>query len=431
MVSITQNFVSETKITGAVVSVPQFDLVRYVVTVDTVTTSGPTIGESEFKQLTTAGGTEQIQVLPKDAAKPFTLDSITPATATTNGDKIIIVGSGGGFNVRMTQSGGSVVISSSLASGAFVLTLWNKFTAGSNSDKLSSDLFRRMLADKDATLFANDPLVAAIPEWNMNCVLGDIDLSGIPFATTLFGVWSAANRGAAITKRHVVGNRHWQYSYPTPGATSGGYAIGQSFKFLDKFGIVHERKIIGVGYAMNDVVVAMLDSDLPDSVTPLQIAGDWFVRNVVQGASSCSCFVGSAMFFIDQFANCCIQLGESGQNNTQTFIENGHTYTNSMDQIHFRNLEFYSSTFPTVTFTPDTFAGKKDLRKTGIVGDSGSACCILSGTTPILIGTMWYGNACTNLSSYNGALVNEAIVNVDTNAGISTGYTVTIFASPL
>jgi hypothetical protein len=74
--------------------------------------------------------------------------------------------------------------------------------------------------------------------------------------------------------------------------------------------------------------------------------------------------------------------------------------------------------------------GYDDLLIAVRVGDSGKPFFVVAATTPLLVSLFTYANSGPFIGANDGAIVNALIANADADAGVSTGYTVTVATDP-
>lgn len=205
-------------------------------------------------------------------------------------------------------------------------------------------------------------------------------------AMTCISPWNsnAANRkaGVALTKRHIANAAH--YEYP----------VGTTVRFITADNVTVTRTVIGkkrhpdyTPYSP-DITLYLLDSDLPESITPCKVLPSNYADYLPTGP--------------EQIATLCLDQEEKAL---------------------VTDLRSYGST--TVTFKyPDT-PEEQILYEDKISGDSGNPAFLIVNSELVCL-TLWtYGGAGSGtFLTPQIAAMNQMIVDLDTTAGISTGYTI-------
>jgi hypothetical protein len=240
------------------------------------------------------------------------------------------------------------------------------------------------------------------------------------------GGWADAGglRFTAVTKRHMVGCAHY------------GYGVGQVVKFKTVDNQIVTRTIqelwrpqIAAAYNsfISDFQVFLLDADLPTTIRPVPVVGDWYRRFLNVDANTFIKVNQSANLIMwnnsghatpgrlcDTFANTygntpvhVIDTLSVEPKKTQGFPEPGPLVLAGYESLDYSNLsaEFYHHRYYGDSGSP-VFAPVSEA----------AGLWALSG---IVSGSMWTPSA-----------MNEAIGRVDNKAGISTGYTVTVAPDP-
>jgi hypothetical protein len=263
---------------------------------------------------------------------------------------------------------------------------------------------------------------------NPNCWAASLDFSGVCvyylFGTFAGGGGGFAGGGAAITPRHYIVSHHFEPRNK----------VGNTLRFVGSSGAVYVRTIIAQTTGseivsglsnptlpVGDLCLFLLNSDLPEDVAIYPIVGDWLVNS--QNAEP-----GLSYDYDNEYAFPCI----------------------ATDQ--FRNIEFSICSlieFITADITPVTISGnsvekkpyfgrfksfvyypdKANFQSNAIPGDSGSPLFALLPGNQLALYTVMS-------TPSGGTLIHEQLANamideVDTRAGISTGYTVTIASEPM
>ena len=233
-------------------------------------------------------------------------------------------------------------------------------------------------------------------ERNPDCWAYDLDLTCASPYNSREGKKRA---GTLITPRHVLLAAHYSLQN------------GDSIRFIAKNNQIIRRKIIAnsirtdVGSNQPDIQVALLDSDVPASITACQFLPANYSNYLANKGA------GLPTLFLDQTEKAAV--GE--------VMGDGWDFT-----------KFYQQ-YPTL---PNRLA----LNLTVIVGDSGNPVFLVLNNKLVLLGLFTFGGAGSGTSlTYINSLpnggtaanldqsLNDIIKETDTLAGINTGYKVTFF----
>jgi hypothetical protein len=227
-------------------------------------------------------------------------------------------------------------------------------------------------------------------------------------------------RFSAITPRHMIGVAHY------------GYNLGDKIFFKTVNNQVVEKTVVG-RWSANDFVTGwhtdisfyLLDEDLPTTIKPFPIVGEW-IKKIQAGSTSsdftiCPQFYGMKLWNMDGH----LTPGQCVYKEDLS-VSNANTY--SIDGIEVGLLDSFTLKELTVV----THSGYEFMDYSSINsefyharrgGDSGSPCLapIDDGWAlcSLVSGSMWSEN-----------LMNEAIARLDYIAGVSTGLTVTVAPDP-
>lgn len=232
---------------------------------------------------------------------------------------------------------------------------------------------------------------------NPSVILNDNYLEAFTCISPWNSVGGTRRSGTAITKRHVVLATHYSYG------------IGTVVRFItsentvvDKT-VVQARAISFEGKTL-DAYMVLLDSDLPESITPCKIFPSNYQdylpagTEIVGGYQSPYAAQGIPLLAVDQQERAII-------------------------------LDFYAELtwvhgLPEVAVWPPVNLDRLDFSETIIVGDSGNPVFVVLGGELLLLSTFHAAQA----GPFYGGLVaelNAMIITLDTAQGVSTGYTVT------
>ena len=260
---------------------------------------------------------------------------------------------------------------------------------------------------------------------NPNCWATSLDFSGVCvyylFGTFAGGGGGFAGGGAAITPRHYIVSHHFEPKNK----------VGNTLRFVGSSGTVYTRTIIAqttgseyVGTINNptlpvgDLCLFLLNADLPEDVAIYPIVGDWLVNSQNVGTNLYNIEYAFPCITTDQFRN--IEFSIASQ------IYNNYTANTTPVTISGNSVERkpYFGLFKSYQNYPD----KANFLSNAITGDSGSPLFALLPGNQLALYTVM-------TTPSGGTLIHEQLANamideVDTRAGISTGYTVTIAQEP-
>lgn len=212
---------------------------------------------------------------------------------------------------------------------------------------------------------------------NSNLWCADVNL-------TCISPWNnnGTNRkaGALVTPRHVIGAAHYEYN------------VGNTIRFVSQDGVVHGRTIAGKARHPDytpyfpDLTIYALNSDLPETITPCKLMpanwNDYLVNNFQNRPPALGLDQEEKALIID--------------------FNKGGSFLTPADS---NRLIFHEDK---------------------ITGDSGNPAFLIVNGELVLVTVWTYGGAGrgTPVSDHIAAL-NGMIATADTQAGVSTGYTVT------
>lgn len=248
----------------------------------------------------------------------------------------------------------------------------------------------------------NKPLMSG-SALNPDCWAAGFNWSGLVIWNSSSN--SAVQRGVLITPRHLWITKHYRYN------------AGTRVRFPDGT----ERTVVAIAYdgaagdTTQDECVALLNSDVPGSITPFQVAGEWLATHEPYGENYRQLMFGSYLY-VDQFndAHLCPAVSNPGSGVI--------SFSDEMSGVH-----FYDGCGPTETTTYATvFEGYDTWMKLPVPGDSSSGVFVPLDEETLAVATVLtgiYGG-----ESYQS--LDGLIVKADTAYGISTGYTVTVATDP-
>jgi hypothetical protein len=253
------------------------------------------------------------------------------------------------------------------------------------------------------------------------------------------GGWVSQNsvtgcRPVAVTKRHLLNVGHYQMSM-----------IGKTFKWKDVNNVEHQRLVIGeVNYARvpfdepsfaGDIAIYLLDSDLPDEISPLPVCGEWVLNKLSETADTYTCCpqnFGLVLWGNDgnfsPRASIVVAPNPRSKDFFPPFKQTGTLQGQVLNGEQVRRFNPGSTTSSSWSLTGDTelssdlIGGKFAHNVRG--GDSGSPQVL-----PVANGWALYGLIATWVNCIP-SVYNLMIQDIDAKYEISTGYTVTVAADP-
>ncbi len=314
------------------------------------------------------------------------------------------------------------------AEGASISRKLDSYVVDSAWDILADNMLAKMVSSPELNYFSTYTNSTATYIHNPSCWIADVDFGAVSVANNTTGSWQAQRAGTAITERHVLAAGHYPLAY------------GAQLRFVDAAGDLHTRTVIGsfiagAGFAI-DWQIVVLDSDLPGTITPMKIPGDWMTQNEVPPpflGGNGAYRVGGVAVRLDQFKQCKAALVGSTL---------GETYGYYIQQSYggVSHAPFFSTGY----ITGDASALSVNLLSSldpayfsePISGDSGSPVMVVIDDEPILLFCFHSPISGPRTWSHNGAVLNSLIVEADRNAIArgnlitETGYTVSVASDP-
>ena len=205
---------------------------------------------------------------------------------------------------------------------------------------------------------------------------GDLDI-------TCASPWNSSGShkraGTLVTPRHVIGAAHYEYS------------VGAVVRFVEKDGTVHDRTVAGKArhpdYSPHipDLTIYTLDSDLPPTIKPCAVMPSDYISYLVN----------------EQVKTACLGLDQEEKALIIDWNSGGRMRT-------------------------PTDPNRLIFHENKISGDSGNPAFIIVDGELVLMTVWTYGGAGggTAVADYISG-INTMIATADTQAGVSTNYTVT------
>ena len=149
----------------------------------------------------------------------------------------------------------SVTLTLTETAGALSYT-WQSAAVGSAKEAAISQFTSLLAAGSDKEVYSTSSHPTYVR--NTNCWLYDLDLTGIC-------VYPSKRGGTAVTPRHLISAKHYTFG------------VGAVRYFLTSDNVLISRTVTHqVNNPAVDLTISLLDSDLPDSIQPLQVLPvDW------------------------------------------------------------------------------------------------------------------------------------------------------------
>lgn len=303
---------------------------------------------------------------------------------------------------------------------------FSSYIDGTISDKISKNLVSLLSTGRSVNYYSIADNTTGTFQKNLTSWAASMDLTSISVSTDTLGVWDKRSNATLITRRHVIGAKHWNVYYPSY-VKAAGWVVGSRIRFCDSDNVIHVRTVMSVVYA-GDIAIATLDSDLPAGVATMKVIGDWFVRNRTPINSVIDqYYIGGIAFHMTSQFNCYFALlgsMENSQAQTTTEVINGSSITYDTAQFC-KPTSVVSSINP----IPGFLSGHMDYYRIASGGDSGNPLMIALSGQPILLWTWWYEAGGPPV--WTTGLLDSLIAEADALAGVSTGYTVTVSTNPI
>jgi hypothetical protein len=414
---LVQNNSSGRSITIGEVGDPvEFSVERFLLQTSPTVAAGPDFYSSETLASTSGGAWHEYRIFGPLDRPPLSITPINSVGFTIESDRIVKAGSGGRVRVKVSNGKSGKIFTGSTASGAKTVNVFSGYKSGTLARDLADAILDRVTVGKQQSYFTDyaSPCPTPLPSNytpNTNCWAAGIDLSGCAVSTTMNGGHSSANRGGLITPRHVLAASHWN--------GGAGLSKGNVLRFRGTDGSMHSRTVIGAARHFLDINVVTLNEVLPETVNPFPIAGNW----LAQFQNPSNYYMGGIFFYVDQQYRCYYIHGTLDYLVNYTRLSGTVGDYNVVDAYGYT---VYSEVSAMNLSPPDYLVGKTAFHKTAVTGDSGSPILALVGSQPVLVGTWFSSTSAPALWNDNGAVVNAIIALADSDAGVSTGLTVTV-----
>lgn len=289
-----------------------------------------------------------------------------------------------------------------------------EYTAGTVARHLEDQIQALLDSDagkRDLAYFSTINHASGTYTPNPNCWARDVDMSFLSVGTShgYDSNYTTQRPGCLITPRHVVVADHYQPEK------------GQYMRFLTPEGVLRTVTVTGESAGFRDQKVLTLSADVT-GCNPAKVGGDWMTQRSGQ-----SYYAGGIVICLDKHR----QMGLGLLGSTTSLLSDGNTQTFPGVPISGQSGMSVKVDGNAVAAHP-AIAAEPDLTYQIVGGDSGSPCIAVVDGSPVII-TCWLGvgyGPCTWVGSGSNELLNAMIAQADTDAGVSTGYTVTQATNP-
>lgn len=352
--------------------------------------------------------------IQSEIGSDYTTENLSACQTLVDG-LVAPVGDGGLGRVRVTSGVVSKVFKcDTLKRGGQTVREFVEYSEGSISRYLYNQIEPLFDATPDLDYFSTNNHATSSYTRNTACWAASIDLSCVVVASNNGSGWTRQRGGTLITTRHILLARHFPYG------------IGTQVRFSNAAGTVETRTVIGTSAAgiAGDLWVCTLDA-VVTIASPCAIAGLWITQDRVIDGTLTRWYSGGAVIHSDQ--NGKIYAANLGQTTAKVY-----SYSVPLTI----GGESFSICEKQGVLTHDNYPGAIPAEFTALIhtpisGDSGQPVFVIIGGEPVLIWTWtspWSG---APAYLHNGAVLNALIAVSDANAGVSTGYTVTVAPSPI
>lgn len=342
----------------------------------------------------------------------YTIANLSDCQSLTDGI-VAPVGDGGFGRVRVTDGAVSKILKTDTTKrGGQSYREFVEYSEGSISRYLYDQISPLFDATPDVDYYSAYNHATSTYTRNASCWAESIDLSCVAVASGGGSSWTRQRGGVLITTRHILIARHF------------AYGIGTQVRFSNAAGTVETRTVTGTSAASvaGDLWVCTLDAAVTIA-TPCAIAGTWITQGRTVANDYARWYSGGISIHTDQNAK--IYAGGLGQTIAQVgsyagSMTVGATTFAACESQGF--IEHFAS-----SCIPSAYAA---MRNNPVTGDSGQPVFVVIDGEPVLLWTWTYPTGGTPAYLHNGAVLNALIAVSDSNAGISTGYTVTVATDP-
>lgn len=343
----------------------------------------------------------------------YTIENLS-ACQTLSGKIVAPVGNGGIGRIRVSDGVVSNILKCDTTKRSEqTFREFTEYAEGSVARYLYDQISPMFDSTPDVDYFSTYNHSAAAYTRNPACWAASVDLSCVVVASNSGSGWTRQRGGVLITPRHILIARHFPYG------------IGTQVRFSNAGGTIETRTVIGTSAASNtaDLWVCTLDSSV-SVASPCPVTGDWLVQGLESlNGEWATWWTGGVAVYTDQDA----KIHACGIGYTTT-LSQGPFGTLRVNGIQFPNCTTYAWAEPGVQGPIPTVYSS--LLNNPVPGDSGQPIFVLINGSPVLLWVWTFPGGGVPTYLHNGAILNALIAVADVNAGISTGYTVTVAPDP-
>jgi len=309
------------------------------------------------------------------------------------------------------------------------------FTADTVSDKLKHGILDMLPSTTGSfEVFSTYDHYTPSYVYNTNCWAYSLDLTGVavasdqsPYPGTITpGTWYPQHSGTLLTRRHILFANHFPY------------LVGAKLRFVSKTGSIYERTVVALNSRtsedetlLDDLAIAVLDSDLPSDIASYEIVGGWSRTREATTGSSEECWMGGVGFTVNQRKRASIMpIGEIGDipSPVVSGTYNGVSFTD-LNPKGLTLVGIPSGATLGSAYVPDYFGPCLPYHEDVTGGDSGSPFFVVVSGKPVVAWT-WHGALDGTALEGTAGLLDAMIAAADSNAGVTTGYHVQVAAPP-
>lgn len=363
----------------------------------------------------------QIEVSPATIGDTFTFSNETPAVCSVSSTGLVTrISDGLGKVLINSVSGGKQRVSFTFANGNSTTFVWKGYTGTSVSSVLASRIKTMLQSGGDKEYYLPYTQGATTATLNPDRWFTP-DISASALATRVFGGWSTANTGCLIAPRVFVGVQHWDINAPS------NLTPGCKILFRSAAGVYYERTVLSrFRPGLLDLYVCILDDVAMPGISPMRIAGNWFLDEITANSVYRGKGAGFAVhqnkkirpIIFDPVLN----LGEYPL--TRVFSGAGVT------GVAWNNIASVNQDPESYFYNERSYFGGLAYG-TAEVGDSGGLIGIVDATGPICVSLFSGPDGGYLFYEGNASALNSYIQSAAALAGVTITDTVTVAASPI
>lgn len=366
--------------------------------------------DSETLEVTGAEAWNQYEI-SSELGNSYTFENLS-VCQTLTGNSVAPVGDGGTGRIRVTNGSVSKILKcDTTKSGGQTYSEFVQYAAGTIPRYLYDQISAIFDATPDTSYYSAYNHAAATYTRNPLCWAASIDLSCVAVANNATGEWARQRGGTLITSRHILIAAHFPCG------------VGTQVRFSNAAGTVQTATVIGsAASGVGDMWVCTLSAVITVA-NPCEIVGEWISQDPEYAyGNTYSYYAGGLVIHMTQ--NALVYAATLGF--TTTKVQQPYD-AESVGGTSFPSASLYNWIDHGRGAIPAIYDA---MRYTPIPGDSGQPAFVIIDGQPVLLGAAQGPETRSAVQNANGAVLNALIAAADTNAGISTGYTVTIAPDP-